>query len=83
MDQMRHLTHKSGFSVVFGSTGCSGSVGGRAPCAPLARTLSVGGTNSPPTPPGKKIGKIGLSKMQFPAFLLGPELVNREGLLRR
>ena len=40
-----------GFSVAFGSTGCSGSGGG-------------------------------LSKMHFPAFL-GPELVNREGLLRR
>ena len=29
-----------GFSVAFGSTGCSGSAGGRAPFAPLARTLS-------------------------------------------
>ena len=29
---------KSGFSVAFGSTGCSDSAGGRAPFAPLART---------------------------------------------
>jgi len=32
--------------------------------------------------PPREICKIGLSKMQFPAFP-GPELVNREGLLRR
>ena len=36
----------TGFSVAFGSTGCSGSAGGRAPFLPLARTLSAGGTNS-------------------------------------
>ena len=36
----------SGFSVAFGSTGCSGSAGGRASFAPLARTLSARGTNS-------------------------------------
>ena len=36
----------TGFSVAFGSTGCSGSGGGRAPFAPLALTLSAGGTNS-------------------------------------
>ena len=65
----------AGFSVTFGSTGCSGSVGGRAPFAPQARTLSAGST-----PRGVrghtpwKIRKIGLSKMQFPAFP-GPELV--------
>ena len=35
-----------GFSVAFGSTGCSGSVGGRAPFAPLARTLRAGSTSS-------------------------------------
>ena len=35
-----------GFSVAFGSTGCSGSAGGRVPFAPLARTLSAGGMNS-------------------------------------
>ena len=35
-----------GFSVAFGSTGCSGSAGGLAPFAPLARTVSAGGTNS-------------------------------------
>ena len=40
------LYSEAGFSVAFGSTGCSGSVGGRAPLAPLARTLSAGGTNS-------------------------------------
>ena len=34
-----------GFSVAFGSTGCSGSAGGLALFAPLARTLS-GTTNS-------------------------------------
>ena len=45
----------SGFSVPFGSTGCSGSGGGRAPLSELrvlisqlelARTLSDGGRNS-------------------------------------
>ena len=36
----------SGFSVAFGSTGCSDSAGGRAPFAPLARTLSAEGRNS-------------------------------------
>ena len=34
------LYSEAGFSVAFGSTGCSGSVGGRAPFAPLVRTLS-------------------------------------------
>ena len=34
-----------GFSVAFGSSGSSGSAGGRAPLA-LARTLSAEGTNS-------------------------------------
>ena len=33
-------------------------------------------------PPTREICKIGLSKMQIPAFS-GPELGNREGLLRR
>ena len=36
----------SGFSVAFGSIGCSGSAGGLQQLAPLARTLSAGGTNS-------------------------------------
>ena len=61
---------KQGFSVAFGSTGCSGSAGGRALFEPLARTLSAGDTNSMPP---WQICKIGLSKMQFPAFP-GPEL---------
>ena len=54
---MLSYSYLLGFSVAFGSTGCSGSAGGRAPFAPLARTLSAGGTNSygrPGTcPPGK------------------------------
>ena len=70
----------SGFSVAFGSTGCSGSAGGLAPFTPLARTVSAGGTNSYGGPPGKFV-KLVLSKMQFPAFP-GPELGNRDGLLR-
>ena len=54
-----------GFSVAFGSTGCSGSAGGRAPFAPLARTLSGttkswGGGESGGMPP-REICKIGLS----------------------
>ena len=57
----------AGFSVAFGCTGCSGSAGPGA---------------CPPPPPTREICKIGLSKMQFPAFS-GPELGNREGLLRR
>ena len=40
------LYSEAGFSAAFGSTGCSGSVGGRAPFALLALTLSCGGTNS-------------------------------------
>ena len=36
----------TGFSVAFGSTGCSGSAGGRALFAPLPRTFSAGGANS-------------------------------------
>ena len=36
----------SGFSVAFGSIGCSSSAGGLQQLAPLARTLSAGGTNS-------------------------------------
>ena len=43
---MLSYSYLSGFSVAFGSTGCSGSAGGRAPFATLARTLSAGGTNS-------------------------------------
>ena len=31
----------AGFSIAFGSTGCSGSASGRAAFAPLARTLSA------------------------------------------
>jgi len=38
-------TWLTGFSVAFGSSGSSGSAGGRVPLA-LARTLSAGGTNS-------------------------------------
>ena len=38
-------TWLTGFSVAFGSSGSSGSAGGRAPLA-LARTLSAEGTNS-------------------------------------
>ena len=60
----------AGFSVAFGSTGCSGSAGpGACPT-----------TTPPPSP--REICKIGLSKMQFPAFP-GPELGNPEGLLKR
>ena len=76
---MLSYSYLSGFSVAFGSTGCSGSAGGRAPFAPLARTLSAGGTNSygrPETCPPREICKIGVSKMQF-AALPGPELGNR------
>ena len=40
------LYSEAGFSVAFGSTGCAGSDGRRAPFAPLPRTLSCGGTNS-------------------------------------
>ena len=45
--------------------------------------LSVGSMNlwGNPGACSQEIFKIGLSKMQFPAFP-GPELVNREGLLR-
>ena len=39
---MLSYSYLSWFSVAFGSTGCSGSAGGRAP----ARTLSAEGTNS-------------------------------------
>ena len=35
-----------GFSVAFGSIGCSSSAGGLQQLAPLAQTLSAGGTNS-------------------------------------
>ena len=44
--QAKSTIGNAGFSVAFGSTGCSGSGGGRAPFAPLALTLSAGGTNS-------------------------------------
>ena len=36
----------SGFSVALGSIGCSSSAGGLQQLAPLAQTLSAGGTNS-------------------------------------
>ena len=51
----RQVHSYAGFSVAFGSTGCSGSGGGRAPLSELrvlisqlelARTLNDGGTNS-------------------------------------
>ena len=70
------LSQKTGFSVVFGRTECSGSAGGCAPFALLCIVLEA------QTPRGVgEIYKIGLSKMQIPAFP-GPELGNREGLLR-
>ena len=54
-----------GFSVAFGSTGCSGSARGHAPFVPEVRTLSgVRGR----APPPREICKIGYSKMQSPAF---------------
>ena len=58
-----------GFSVAFGSTGCSGSAGGRAPSAPLARTLSGttnswGGLGACPPPPGKFV-KLDSLKCNF------------------
>ena len=63
---MLSYSYLSGLSVAFGSTGCSGSAGGRAPFAPLARgTNSLGGPGACPPPP-RDICKIGLSKMQFP-----------------
>ena len=40
------LATVSGFSVAFGSIGCSGSTGGLQQLAPLGRTLSAGGRNS-------------------------------------
>ena len=70
----------AGFSVVFGSTGRSGSAGGRAGANVEWGTheLLVGGVrwHAP-----REICKIGISKMQFPAYP-GPKLVNREVLLR-
>ena len=51
----------------------------RERCVPEARTPRGGGAGDMPP---RKICKIGLSKMQFPAFP-GPELGNRKGLLRR
>ena len=69
------LLQKTGFSVAFGSTECSGSAGGCAPFTPLRecrRHKLLGGS-------GKFI-KTGLSKMQFPAFP-APELGNQKGLL--
>ena len=70
-----------GFSVAFGSTGGSGSAGGRVPFAAGAnvefrRHELLGGFGGMPPPPRREIGKIGLSKMQFPAFP-GLELGNR------
>ena len=59
-----------GYSVAFGSTGCSGSAGGRAPFAPLARTLSGttnswgGGGLSGACPPGKFV-KLDSLKCNF------------------
>ena len=62
----------TGFSVAFGSTRCSGSAGGRAPFAPLARTpRGIRGH----VPLGQFV-KLDSAKMQFPAFP-GPELGNR------
>ena len=65
---------QTGFSVAFGSTRYSGSADRRAPFVPLAQTLSARGMNSygerghAPLPPPLEICRIGLSKMQFPAF---------------
>ena len=74
---MLSYSYLSGFSVAFGSTGCSGSAGGRAPFAPRERQVPEART-----PTGvrghapREICKIGVSKMQFAAFP-GPELGNR------
>lgn len=72
----------AGFSVVFGNTGRSGSAGGRAAANVEWRIheLLVGGGGVRWHTP-REICKIGISKMQFPAYP-GPELVNRENLLR-
>ena len=70
------LSKKTGFSVAFGRTECSGSAGGRAPFVLLCWVPEA------QTPRGvREIYKIGLSKMQIPVFP-GPELGNQEGLLR-
>ena len=64
-----------GFLVAFGSTKCSGSAGGCALFAPLRWVPKA------QTPRGnQEISKIGLPKIQFPAFP-APELGNQEGLL--
>ena len=64
----------SGFSVAFGSTGYSGSAGGRAAFAPVECRREVLGGSEGMLP--REICKIEHSKMQFPAFP-EPELGNQ------
>ena len=67
--KLRYGSERTGFSVAFGS-----SAGANVEL-PEARTPKGGQGHAPP-PPLREICKIGLSKMQFPAFP-GPELGNR------
>ena len=73
------------FSVAFGNSGCRGSVGGLATFVPQVQTLKCW-RNKPigefgACSSGKFFKLIKLSEMQFSAFP-GPEMVNREGLLK-
>ena len=70
--QSPDYANRAGFSVAFGSTGCSGLGGGRC-------TVRAAGANVE-CRRHELLG--GVRGMRPPAFL-EPELVNREGLLRR
>ena len=68
---------RGGFSVAFGSTGCSGSPGGRAGVNVECRRHELLGGPGACLP--WEICKTGLSKMQFPAF---PGLASHADVLR-
>ena len=61
---MLSYSYLSGFSVAFGSTGCSGSAGGRAPFAPVEcrRHELLGASGG--MPPGKVV-KLDSLKCNF------------------